>query len=553
MRPETVQTTSIEECVSSFLKNPSHSDDPSQVVPRRVGLIVLASILLAACLLVPGQPATATTTNWWSASYDHRFEVAVLASSSAVPSGYSVSVTLDHAALVTAGRSLASGNDVRIAKWNGSAWTELDRVLDRSSSWNDVSTKLWFRTTTSISASTVDTNYYVYYGNSGAGSPPANAKNVYDVWDDFSGGVIDTSTWYTMNTTGVTISQTGGELRLSGTNTVGDPWKAVGLATNASYASDYSVDVDVRIVAQSATAQANRKLEVGLDTNVLALKAGDVSYWNGATWVPVGTSTLGSQTFGYQHVQTTMVSAGIAQVWENGVLRGTRSSGLSTPEDGVRVSYGPDVMAGNETFDVRFDNVIVRKFVADEPMTILSANRDVAMEVVVEPTLTVAVGAHAGTCNGVAQTAGSSATGTTVVIGNVTAGTQGFAAQDVNVTANAGSGFSLFVRGSAANMSGPGGTIANVSGSNAAPVVFPADGNEAFGYTTNATLGSGTTNRFTSPAARYAPLTQTNQPVGYASGPGSTTTCLGYRFGASATTAAGAYASTIIYTVVPIY
>ena len=39
--------------------------------------------------------------------------------------------------MVFAAQSLASGDDVRVAYWNGSGWIELDRLLDDESAWNN--------------------------------------------------------------------------------------------------------------------------------------------------------------------------------------------------------------------------------------------------------------------------------------------------------------------------------------------------------------------------------------------------------------------------------
>ena len=113
--------------------------------------------------------------------------------------GYSVDVALNHASLVTAGKSLASGNDVRIVYWNGAAWVELDRVLDTASSWNNATTTLWFKTQAAIGTNTFDDNYYIYYGNSAAGAPPANADNIFLMFDDFNGAALDGTNWTVPN------------------------------------------------------------------------------------------------------------------------------------------------------------------------------------------------------------------------------------------------------------------------------------------------------------------------------------------------------------------
>jgi hypothetical protein len=136
-----------------------------------------------------GGPVTASTA--W-ASWSMRRTLTVSASTAA-PTAYTTSATFDHAAMVTAGLSLASGNDVRVVRWTGAAWVELDRVLDDVSSWNSATTKIWFRTAAAVSASSTDFSYYLFYGNPAAGAPPATKTNVYTFSDGFETG--DTSSW----------------------------------------------------------------------------------------------------------------------------------------------------------------------------------------------------------------------------------------------------------------------------------------------------------------------------------------------------------------------
>jgi len=119
----------------------------------------------------------------WSADYDYREQITVQAQD-AVTSGYAVPVTFDHAALVAAGKSLASGDDVRVRYWNGSAMVELDRVLDPPSAWNTATTTLWFPLQAAIAASATDANYYLYYGNLSDANPPAYGPNVFLDYQD---------------------------------------------------------------------------------------------------------------------------------------------------------------------------------------------------------------------------------------------------------------------------------------------------------------------------------------------------------------------------------
>lgn len=119
----------------------------------------------------------------WRDNWDYRRQVSVRAQD-AVSSGYAVAFPFNHAALVLAGRSLASGDDVRVRYWTGTRLVELDRMLDPTSAWNGLTTTIWFRVQTPLAAGQEDTNYYLYYGNSAAGSPPANGDNVFLDYED---------------------------------------------------------------------------------------------------------------------------------------------------------------------------------------------------------------------------------------------------------------------------------------------------------------------------------------------------------------------------------
>src|SRR5271154_2421812 len=73
---------------------------------------------------------------WWNTSWGYRRPIDVTAGSNGTPAGYSVPVTFDHALMVADGRSLISGDDVRIVDGGGD---DLDRVLDTGSSWDTLS------------------------------------------------------------------------------------------------------------------------------------------------------------------------------------------------------------------------------------------------------------------------------------------------------------------------------------------------------------------------------------------------------------------------------
>ncbi len=144
-------------------------------------------------------------SGWWDCGYLYRQPLPVSAGAVAAPKDYSVSLTFNHADLVSGSKSQADGDDIRVSYWNGSSWIELDRLLDPGSSWNNATTKIWFMTQASVPPTSSDNNYRLHYGNASVSSPPAEGDNVFVIFDGFETG--DLTGWNGSNTeTGDTIS-----------------------------------------------------------------------------------------------------------------------------------------------------------------------------------------------------------------------------------------------------------------------------------------------------------------------------------------------------------
>jgi len=125
--------------------------------------------------------------NWWDNSYQDRKEITINNNAdSQLASGYSVNLTFNHQQMVNDSKSLANGNDIRIVYDDGQTATEIDRILDSSSNWNQTDTKIWFATQAAIPASENDGNYYLYYNNNNPGVTLSDPENVWIFWDDFS-------------------------------------------------------------------------------------------------------------------------------------------------------------------------------------------------------------------------------------------------------------------------------------------------------------------------------------------------------------------------------
>ena len=186
-----------------------------QVEPRpkrlaRASLLWTGGALLW-LLLTSSAHAAAPAGQWWNLAYNYRVLVTVPAGTTALPTDYPVSVVFNHSAQVALTRSLTNANDVRVVRWTGSGWTELDRVIDPDTLPNTTGMRLWFATTQSIAANGSDNNYYLYFNNPAATAPTNLPENIFLLYDDFGSGTVASSRWGTSGT----VSVSGGVVQLN--------------------------------------------------------------------------------------------------------------------------------------------------------------------------------------------------------------------------------------------------------------------------------------------------------------------------------------------------
>ncbi len=150
--------------------------DPVTVTITRSATVATASF--AWQLIEWGGPG------WWDSGYPFRQRIAVATSSVAAPDGYTVPVTLDHASLASGGFANTDGSDLRVLRWDGSTWTELDRVLDDNSAWNAADTTLWFKTSSAIDPASSD-SYWLYFGDDTPATPLDDPEQVWLLDENF--------------------------------------------------------------------------------------------------------------------------------------------------------------------------------------------------------------------------------------------------------------------------------------------------------------------------------------------------------------------------------
>ncbi len=178
------------------------------------------------------------------------------------------------------------------------------------------------------------------------------------------------------------------------------------------------------------------------------------------------------------------------------------------------------------------------------------------VQLTIDPTLifTVSSVGASQSVNGATTTIASTPTGINFQ-NSVSAVANGISAHDLNVTTNATNGYTVYIRHTG-QLSNGSDTIANHTGTNAAPTSFSSAGTEAWGYTTeDSALGGGTADRFTNPGDAWAGFTTSNDPVmdNTVAATSTETVRVGQQVGVAGTTPAGTYQTTIVYTVASVY
>lgn len=249
-------------------------------------------------------------------------------------------------------------------------------------------------------------------------------------------------------------------------------------------------------------------------------------------------------------VQTTDAS-GRMQHFKNGSLKASRTNVTNpTAYSQAIFAYGPEV-EGIGAFDIRIDDVWVRKHVANEPLVTLLPTHNATLSSEVPLLITFTVAGKTGTCNGEVLSTGTS-TATSLDFASVAAGSHRTLAQELTVETNSASGYTTCI--SRQNPTNGVFTIPSLSTTNAAPGSFSTEGTDGTGYTTSDSgLGIGIPDRFTNGGAKWAGYSVANEEVSHSPVPAPKTICVAHQVGISTSAPAGTYIGSVRYTAVPTF
>ena len=308
---------------------------------------------------------------WWNTDYTYRKCISITApGGEAVPAGYSVELTEDTAALVTATKMLASRNDLRIVYWNGTTNTELDRHYSAAAS-------TWFKIQAEIDAAATNTSYFLYYGNAAATAPDVDFDNVYLFGDNVESGVMtDWSTSLTLTTT-LTASASGplsGLYSMLLTPYVGwQYWWQTFTATPTDVAVRVQCKVNIDKAAQRTGQRFQFQVRSGA-TLICYLYAYDGSSdkFYLQTTVQWDTAAVWVDATSYVLAMDIDPATRLVDVYVDGVAKLTDKA-LGSVSSINQVRFAGTLLASEETDYIRVDDVIVRRLMATAP-TVTSAD-----------------------------------------------------------------------------------------------------------------------------------------------------------------------------------
>jgi len=323
-----------------------------------------------------GNSATVTisgsyvTVPWWDSNYKYRKQITITNNiASTLNAGYSVKLIVDTASLVTAGKMLLNGNDLRICYWNTTSSTckELDRDVINM---NTASTEIWWKTQKDIAGSETDSNYYMYYGYSSAESPPANRSNIYVFWDDFDDGSISDWTIQSGTWSAATDQYVSGLYSLRAT-TGSDSWIKPNAIINEA---DVELEVYMRVAGGEEDWAIAARVQSGASMNWYEINPEGTDWalakMTNGSWISIATGTPEPNANVWYRVAL-RIKGTQAQAWVDGSQRVPASEWANI---GTEFSSGSIAL---RTWDIGtgawYDNVKLRKFVDPEPLTSLGS------------------------------------------------------------------------------------------------------------------------------------------------------------------------------------
>ena len=296
---------------------------------------------------------------WWNTSWSHRKVITLTGNTSGAQTNYQLLLNITYDSDMQ-----ADFDDLRFCNETHQidAWLE-SNTTDYALVWIEFPT-------TPING--VDQDYYMYYGK-------ADAVNYWDIdatflfGDDFDDNSIDTVKWNnpTDTGTGVTLSETGGEIKISGTSTAPDA--NANLYSKYTLPNTYILEYNLKTVSYTTNSFDLGGSIYKDNSNRLHWFASkwtaDVYNALGRLWqaggTPIGVYDDTDLDGAYHHYAIYAKGSNLYDCYLDGVNKVTATNAgiANTPQ--IRLVGWAGV--SGQTVDGRINNVFVRKYAANPP------------------------------------------------------------------------------------------------------------------------------------------------------------------------------------------
>jgi hypothetical protein len=152
----------------------------------------------------PADAAVGVDPPWWDAAWAFRRRLTIRnGSDAALPTGYELRWYYDFTPMAA-----PPSDPLRIVRWDGSSWSEKDRVLDDFADMAQLEEQFFWNLDEELPAGATNEEYWLYFDNPNAGPAPSDGDVVFPIFlERFGGTAIDTGRWAVSGTPTVADSQ----------------------------------------------------------------------------------------------------------------------------------------------------------------------------------------------------------------------------------------------------------------------------------------------------------------------------------------------------------
>ncbi len=296
----------------------------------------------------------ASTSEPWLTGWSYRRPVTVDNTTSTL-TNYQVLVTVDTAALITAGKMRSDCGDIRFT--DSDKTTQLNYWLE--SGCNSASTKIWVKVP-SIPGNQIST-IYMYYGNPSASSA-SDGDTTFDFFDDFPGTSINTSKWNIVDSTGWSVANG----LLKGLSTTGR------LQSQTTFSNPIIQEVRSKVVTRATNGQQIAGFFVSTSNSFGLLSHPSSDYVrNDGGWTSLGAQYINLNV--WYLIRISVKTSATVNLYAKNLDTGSDvyNSDFSNTVSSEAITIGKrydDTFTG-QAYEAYWDWIRVRKYTSPEPTT----------------------------------------------------------------------------------------------------------------------------------------------------------------------------------------